>query len=301
MQPSSLQEQLATSIDLPTRTSRETQPLFASLEDSSNTHELPHLDYYASRHSISVVLPTHNEEHTIASTIPMVLETLARWMQDFEVIVIDDASTDQTAMIVASLAQTDARLRLVTHRVHQGYATALVNGFGYARKELIFFMNLKEGFDISALKDCFPLIEKYDAVIGYHSGNQGAWMDRLAGWIWNQIIRLMLGIRVRESNCAFTLIYTRFLREHPLKARGEMINIELLYRLTQSGRTYREIGVPRLQRQSSSVTRTTASTIIHAYGDLFASILEWKREERQHIQKLLNAQRKSLERVDADK
>jgi hypothetical protein len=301
MQPSSPQEQLATSIDLPTRTSRETQPLFGSLEDSSGTREQPHLDYYASRHSLSVVLPTHNEEHTIASTIPMVLETLARWMQDFEVIVIDDASTDQTAMIVASLAQTDARLRLVTHRVHQGYATALVNGFGYARKELTFFMDLKEGFDISALKDCFPLIEKYDAVIGYHSGSQDAWMDRLAGRIWSQIIRLILGIRVRKSNCAFTLISTRFLREHPLKATGGMRNVELLYTLTQSGRSYREIGVSCSRHQRRSVTRTTAGTIMHAYGDLLTSTLEWKREERQHIQKLLNAQRKSLERVDADK
>ncbi len=56
-------------------------------------HGQKHMDRYASRHSLSVVLPAHNEEQIIASTVSSVLEALGGWMKDFEVIVVDDINS----------------------------------------------------------------------------------------------------------------------------------------------------------------------------------------------------------------
>jgi len=266
-----------------------TQPLTIQQKDVFVEREQPHTESYAHRHSLSVVLPAHNEEHIIASTVFNVLEVLSCWMKDFEVIVVNDGSTDQTGAIIASIAAGDSRVRLVTHEVNQGYGAALVSGFSAANKELTFFMDSDGQFDIRDLKAFLPFVDEYDAVIGYRIDRQDTWMRKLNAWGWKQMIRLVLGVHVRDIDCAFKLLHTGFLHKHPLETRGAMINAELLYKLTQSGRSYREIGVHHLPRLSGRATGAKPAVIIRAFRELFTYTLKWKQEEQRQIQKLINA------------
>jgi glycosyltransferase involved in cell wall biosynthesis len=266
-----------------------TQPLTFQPNDAFAEYELSSMERYTRRHSLSVILPAHNEEHIIAPTVFDVLEVLSCWVKDFEAIVVNDGSTDRTGDVVASIAQSDARVHLVTHAVNQGYGAALVSGFNAASKELTFFMDSDGQFDIRDLKTFLPLVDKYDAVIGYRIDRQDAWMRKLNAWGWKQMIRLVLGVHVRDIDCAFKLLRTEFLHAHPLETRGAMINAELLYKLNQSGRTYREIGVYHLPRLSGRATGAKPAVIIRAFRELFTYALKWKQEEQQQIQKLINA------------
>ena len=123
----------------------------------------------SSSHSVSVVLPAYNEEQVIANTVFEVLYVLNAWRIDFEILVVNDGSTDQTGEIVEALALTGAhsRVRLITHATNEGYGASLVSGFAAATKELVFFMDSDGQFDIRDLQKFFPLIDTYDAVIGY--------------------------------------------------------------------------------------------------------------------------------------
>src|SRR5437764_13620951 len=76
------------------------------------------------QHSLSVVLPAYNEEQAIARTVSDVLGVLHNWMKEFEVIVVNDGSTDSTASIVAVIAESDPRVRLISHTTNQGYGAA---------------------------------------------------------------------------------------------------------------------------------------------------------------------------------
>src|SRR5947209_14326417 len=87
-------------------------------------------------HSLSVILPAYNEAQVIVSTVSTVRDVLSAWGTDFEIIVVNDGSTDQTGEIIAALAARDPRIRFVTHAVNQGYGAALVSGFAAATKEL---------------------------------------------------------------------------------------------------------------------------------------------------------------------
>ena len=122
--------------------------------------------------SLSVILPAYNEAQVIASTISTVHSVLDGWKVNFEIIVVNDGSTDRTGAIVAALAARDPRIRLVTHAVNQGYGAALVSGFAVATKELTFFMDADGQFDIHDLRTFFPFIDTYDAVIGYRIDRQ---------------------------------------------------------------------------------------------------------------------------------
>jgi putative flippase GtrA len=152
----------------------EREPCLAS-EKGENT---------AGSHSLSVVLPAYNEEQVIASTVSDVLSVLSRWRMDFEVLVVNDGSTDRTGAIVATLAVAYPQVHLITHATNQGYGAALVNGFAAVTKELTFFMDADGQFDIRDLQQFFPYIDEYDAVIGYRIDRQDSWMRKLNAWGW---------------------------------------------------------------------------------------------------------------------
>ncbi len=240
-------------------------------------------DELSSSHSISVVLPAYNEEQVIANTVFEVLHVLNAWRMDFEILVVNDGSTDQTGEIVEALALTgvSSRVRLITHATNEGYGASLVSGFAAATKELVFFMDSDGQFDIQDLQKFFPLIDTYDAVIGYRIDRQDSWMRKLNAWGWKQLIDWVLGVHVRDVDCAFKLLHTEFLHRHPLETRGAMINAELLYRLTRAGCTYKEIGVNHLPRLHGRATGARLSVILRAFGELFVSAREWHREERR--------------------
>ena len=249
-------------------------------------HEMQHPGAYshgqASKRSLSVVLPAYNEEQIIGQTVSHVLDVLSAWSIDFEIIVVNDGSADGTGAIVAALAEADPHVRLVTHATNQGYGAALVSGFAAATKNLTLFMDSDGQFDIDDLQRFFPYIDEYDAVIGYRLHRQDAWMRKLNAWGWKCLIDLVLDVHVRDIDCAFKLLRTSILHQHPLETRGAMINAELLYRLKRAGYTYREVGVQHLPRQGGRATGAKLSVIACAFRELFIYARKWRREE--HIQ-----------------
>ena len=221
-------------------------------------------------HSLSVVLPAYNEEQVIITTISHVLNALTAWRIDFEIIVVNDGSTDRTGALVAALAASTPGVRLVTHPVNQGYGAALVSGFAAATRELTFFMDADGQFSIDDLRTFFAFIDDYDAVIGYRVARQDNWLRKLNAWGWNKLIWLTLRVKVRDLDCAFKLLHTEFLRQHPLETRGAMLNAELLSKLKRAGGTYQELAVQHLPRLAGRATGANLQVIARAFGELFA-------------------------------
>ena len=235
------------------------------------------------RHSLSVVLPAYNEEQAIASTILEILDVLQNWIGDFEVIVVNDGSTDSTASIVAAIAESESHVRLISHVVNQGYGAALVSGFAAATKELTFFMDSDGQFDIRDISKFFPFIDTYDGVIGYRIHRQDSWLRKLNAWGWKWLVGFVLGVHARDIDCAFKVLRTEFLHAHPLETRGAMINAELLFKLKQAGCTYKEVGVHHLPRRGGQATGAKLSVIVRAFRELFLFARKWKQEQHQLI------------------
>lgn len=243
------------------------------------------------RTSLSAILPAHNEEAVIASTVNDVLETLASWMTDFEVIVVNDGSRDRTGAILDSIAAVNPHLRVIHHPVNQGYGAALVSGFEASCKDLVFFMDSDGQFAIRDLQDFFPLLEMYDAVLGYRIKRQDTWMRKANALGWKLLVRLVFGVRVRDVDCAFKLYDGKFFREQRLETRGAMINTEILYKFVRAGYTYTEVGVHHLPRQGGKATGAKPVVILRAFRELFTCAIKWHREEKRAMRAARNISR----------
>lgn len=250
--------------------------------------------------SLSVIMPAHNEEEAIASTVHEVLDTLTAWNIDFELIVVNDGSKDRTGLILDTIAAAHPRLRVIHHVVNQGYGAALVSGFEAVTKDLAFFMDSDGQFDIHDLERFFPLIHDYDAVLGYRVNRQDTWMRKLNAWGWKILVGMVFGVYVRDVDCAFKLYRADFFREHKLETRGAMINTEILYKFTRAGYTFTQVGVRHLPRRGGRATGAKLSVILRAFREMAVYAYKWHREEKQE-EKRLEREKARKKPIDDDK
>lgn len=233
------------------------------------------------KYSLSVIMPAHNEEIAIAGTVHAAVDAVSQWTQDFEIIVVNDGSKDQTQAIVEAIADTNPCVRMINHEVNRGYGAALVSGFEAITKDLAFFMDSDGQFDIHDLERFFPLIEKYDAVLGYRIDRQDTSVRKLNAWGWKMLVRLMFKLRIRDVDCAFKLYRAKFFHEHRLETRGAMINTEIMYKFKRAGYTYTEVGVRHLPRRGGRATGAKPSVIARAFREMFVYARKWHKEEQE--------------------
>lgn len=228
--------------------------------------------------SLSIVLPAYNEDAIIAQTIHTVITTLTPWVEDFEVIVVNDGSKDDTQSVLEAIMPTDKHLRIIHHEENRGYGAALISGFEAATKDLTFFMDSDGQFDIRDLAPFFRLIEQYDVVLGYRIHRQDTWLRKTNAWGWKSLIYLLFHVNVRDIDCAFKLYHTDFLRLCHPETQGAMINTEILYKLQRSGYTYTQLGVHHLPRTSGHATGANLAVIMRAFRELFVCARKWYKE-----------------------
>jgi len=221
--------------------------------------------------SISVVLPAYNEEANLPRIIPAVSEVAARLAGgDYEVIVVDDGSRDRTAEVTEKLARTNPAIKLVRHEVNRGYGGALWTGFTTACKDLVFFTDSDNQFDVTEMEKLMALIDQADMVIGYRAPRRDPAMRRLNAWGWNQLVNLLFGYAARDIDCAFKLFWRRVLDTVQVESRGATFSAELLVRARRAGFTIKEVPVKHRPRTAGHQTGARLSVILRAFRELLA-------------------------------
>jgi len=200
------------------------------------------------RHRVSCVLPARNEEGAIAIVVPAALEALASLTVECELVVVDDGSTDGTGALLDGLAGRESRLRVIHFREPRGYGAALRAGFAASRLPLLAFTDSDGQFDLRDLDRVLPLLVDADLVVGFRVNRADPASRHLLSRGYNALVRLALGVRVRDVNCAFKAFHRRVLDLLPLKSDGYAINAELVARADAAGLRIGEVGVRHFVR-----------------------------------------------------
>ena len=219
---------------------------------------------------LSVVLPAYNEEANIERVVRGVITYLEPKRIDYEILPVDDGSADNTAQIIDRLQQECPRVRAQHHPQNRGYGAALRTGFDAAVKRYVFYMDGDGQFDIKDLDQLLPLASEDVIVTGFRIERRDPFLRRLnarlfGGWL----VRVMLGVYVRDLNCAFKLIPKKVFRTITLESTGALINAELYGRAIRAGFGIREVGVHHYPREAGVQTGAHLSVIVRAFYDLF--------------------------------
>jgi glycosyltransferase involved in cell wall biosynthesis len=218
---------------------------------------------------VTAFLPCHNEEGNVEGVVAAVVRTLEALGVPFEVVVVDDGSTDRTAEVASRLAQRDRRVRLVQHPRNLGYGAALRTGFASARYPWVFFTDGDGQFDPADLVRLVPHAASADLVVGYRIRRQDPPHRRLYGWLWNLLVRLWFGVRVRDVDCAFKLLRREVVSALPLRSTGAFLSTELLCRAARRGARIVEVGVPHYPRQWGRQSGSRLDVVLRAFRELW--------------------------------
>ncbi len=219
---------------------------------------------------ISVVLPAYNEEANIERVVGAVRTYLESRHLDYEILPVNDGSADRTGEIIDRLGRENPRVRPQHHAQNGGYGKALRTGFDAAEKKYVFYMDGDGQFDINDLDKLLPLASEDVIVTGYRITRADPFLRRLnarlfGGWL----VRVALGVRVRDLNCAFKLIPKKVFGAIILESTGALINAELYGRAIRAGFGIREVGVHHYAREAGVQTGAHLGVIFRAFYDLF--------------------------------
>jgi glycosyltransferase involved in cell wall biosynthesis len=234
----------------------------------------------ARHHSVSFVLPAFNEEENITKAIEDTVAVAYRHCSEFDVIVVDDGSTDRTAEVVDAASGRHPQVRLVRHATNLGYGQALRTGFSEATLDFVFYTDADNQFDM----DEFPLLlawaDKADVVAGYRRVRRDSTMRRANAWCWNRLVRALFFVPVRDIDCAFKLYRREPLAAIEIESRGAMIDTETIVKLARRGSKIMEVGVTHLPRTAGTARGAKPMVILRALREVWRMYPQLSRLDR---------------------
>ncbi len=223
---------------------------------------------------ISAVLPAYNEEAALEETVAALRIVLLAVGRPFEIVIVDDGSADRTGEIAGRLGREDPAVRTIHHARNLGYGEALKSGFGAARGEWVFLMDADGQFDPAELPAFLEAAAAADFVVGYRPSRADPAHRALYAKIWARLMSLLLGVAVRDVDCAFKLMRRSYLERMHLEAGGAFLSAEMLAKARRMGARFAELPVRHLPRRAGASTGGSVRVLVRAFLEL--GRLWWK-------------------------
>ncbi len=231
--------------------------------------------------SISVFFPCYNEQDNVTRTVEGALAVLKELNADFEVIIVDDGSSDATGQIADRIASQNDRVKVVHHPTNLGYGAALKSGFNVATKELVFYTDGDGQFNINEMPPLLPLMKQYDIVSCYRLNRQDNIVRKINGWAWTKLSCLLFGMKIHDIDCAFKLYKKEIFDNIKLLSTGALIDTEILARAIRKGYCVTQKGVHHYPRIAGVQTDANLRLILRAFKELFKLYRQIRKESRQ--------------------
>jgi len=220
--------------------------------------------------SISVFFPCYNEQENVGRIVEKALAVMEKLNADFEVIIVDDGSTDGTGQIADEIAAGNSRVKVVHHKSNLGYGAALQSGFKAATKELVFYTDGDGQFDINEMPALLPLMEQYDIASCYRLNRRDSAIRKINGWCWTKLVCLLFGLKIHDIDCAFKLYKREIFDNIELSSTGALIDTEILARAARRGYSITQKGVHHYPRTAGLPSGANPRVILRAFKELFS-------------------------------
>ncbi|MEK7168628.1 MAG: glycosyltransferase family 2 protein [Patescibacteria group bacterium] len=228
--------------------------------------------------SLSLFFPAYNEEANAEKTILKAKKVLEKNVKNWEILVINDGSSDRTKEIVEDLIKDKqslllGRVRVISHDKNRGYGAAFKSGLYNAKYDWITFTDIDGQFDFSEITNFFDKQEETNAdlVIGYYKKRRVSKFKIVTSRMWELVVFLLFGLHVKDIDCGFKLISKKVVDKIPKleSERGAFISSEFLIKSRKAGFKIVEIPVTHYPRVAGKGTGRDLMVIVKSFVDLF--------------------------------
>jgi glycosyltransferase involved in cell wall biosynthesis len=200
--------------------------------------------------SITGFFPAYNDQHTIEGIVRAAAEEISKVTNDFEILVVNDGSKDQTGIILDRLAQELPYLRVIHHNKNMGYGTALISGFQNARKDLIFYTDGDGQYDVREIHNLLDHLKPdIDLVNGYKIRRADAWYRIWIGTLYRLSMNRLFRLSIRDVDCDFRLFRRYIFQRISLESQSGVICVEMAKKFELAGFRKAEVPVSHYPRK----------------------------------------------------
>ena len=221
--------------------------------------------------NISVFFPTYNEEGNIEETVLKAKKVLLDVAGNWEIIIVDDGSTDKTGEISAELTKKDKRIKVITHQVNRGYGAALQSGFYNAKYDWVVYNDSDGQFDFSEITKFISEIDSANLLLGYRIKRSDSPYRLILTKGWAMCLFITFGLKLKDVDCGFKMVNKKVIEKIPKleSERGGMINAELAIKAKKYGFRIKQIGVNHYPRTKGLATGAQLNVVVKSFIDLF--------------------------------
>jgi glycosyltransferase involved in cell wall biosynthesis len=228
--------------------------------------------------SVSLFFPAWNEEDYVERAVQRAKEALSGLTDDWEIIIVNDASTDRTREIAEAISRRDRRVRVVSHEKNLKLGGALKTGFSEAKKDIVVYSDIDLPFDLHEVRRAIRLMEylEADLICGYRLDRTSEGPKRIVySYAYNLLIRGLFKVYVKDINFSFKVVRRDVLRSLSLQSEGSFIDAELVCKAARKGFRIFQIGVDYFPRSRGTSTLSSPQVIakilaelVQLYGDV---------------------------------
>ena len=219
---------------------------------------------------LSVFFPTYNEEGNIEKVTLSTKKVLEKLATQWEIVIVNDGSTDRTKEISQGLSRGDSRIKVISHDPNRGYGGALKTGFSEAKYEWVAFMDSDAQFDFAEIIKFIEKKDEADLILGYRKNRADSFARKIFTFGWSSLARVLLGLTVRDYSCGFKMIKKEVYKKvQPLVGEEKVTQIEMLVKAKRMGFKFAEVGVSHYPRTSGTQTGAKLKVVVKSVFDLF--------------------------------
>lgn len=232
--------------------------------------------------SLSLFFPAWNEEDYVERAVERALAVLPQLTDDFEIVVVNDASTDRTGEILARLTGQVPQLRVLTHPVNTKLGGAMRTGLAATTKDVVIYSDIDLPFDLKEIERALHLMRylEADMICAFRFDRTSEGMKRIAySFVYNLLIRALFDVHVKDVNFSFKVMHRRVLEAIQLKSDGSFIDAELVVKAIRQGFRVFQMGVDYFPRTRGISTLASPSVI----GRIVKELVKLYPETKQPI------------------
>jgi len=221
------------------------------------------------KYNISFVFPMFNEAENIEETVRRTTALAIEICGDYEIVIVDDASTDGSGDLVDRLASGDKHIRSIRLKVNTKFGGALKEGLRNASKEIVVYTDSDLPAKEEDIKKALELLNGCDIVTAYSLVLKDASLKRIImSKGYNFLVRLLFGLNIRDINSGLKIYKKKVLEGLDLKSRSPFVDVEVFAEAARRGFTIKQYGLIFDLRTKGESTISRMSVVARTFWDM---------------------------------